>query len=105
MASQLQLLNVCLNKPFKDHIKRLYTEWMMSGEPEVTPTGRLKQASPVMLCSWIADAWACIPKELVRRAFKKHSISDALDGNEEEMLREKIYNKGLSEESATDDDE
>lgn len=72
MTSQLQLLNVCSNKPFKDHIKCLYTEWMMSGEPEVTPTGRLKLASPVVLCSGIADAWACIPKELVCHTFKEH---------------------------------
>ncbi|EEC03653.1 POGO family transposable element, putative [Ixodes scapularis] len=62
MTSQLQPLDVCIIKPFKDHIRPLYREWMRSGEPEVTPDGRLKRASPALLCAWIAEAWACIPE-------------------------------------------
>lgn len=41
MTSQLQPLDVCINKPFKDAVKRCYAEWMRSGGPAVTPTGRL----------------------------------------------------------------
>lgn len=105
MTSQLQPLDVCINKPFKDHIRRLYMEWMRSGEPEVTPAGRLKRTSPAMLCAWIAEAWACIPEALVCRAFKKCSISNALDGTEDEVLWEDISDKGTSEESASDEDD
>lgn len=105
MTSQLQPLDVCINKPFKDHIRRLYMEWMRSGEPEVTPAGRLKRASPALLCAWIAEAWACIPEALVCRAFKKCSISNALDGTEDEVLWEDISDKGTSEESASDEDD
>ncbi|XP_075726339.1 uncharacterized protein LOC142768270 [Rhipicephalus microplus] len=50
MTSQLQSLDVCLNKTIKDHVKCLYAEWMRSEEPENTLAGRLKLASPVMLC-------------------------------------------------------
>ncbi|EEC16950.1 POGO family transposase, putative [Ixodes scapularis] len=105
MTSQLQPLDVCINKPFKDHIRRLYMEWMRSGEPEVTPAGRLKRASPALLSVWIAEAWACIPEALVCRAFKKCSISNALDGTEDEVLWEDISNKGTSEENASDEDD
>ncbi|KAH8020518.1 hypothetical protein HPB51_002467 [Rhipicephalus microplus] len=56
MASKLQLLDICLDKPLKDPIKRLYMKWMRSGELEVTLAGRMKWASPAMLCSWIAEA-------------------------------------------------
>lgn len=80
MTLRLQLLDVCLNKPFKDHIKRVYTEWMRFGEPEVTPARQLKRASPAALCSWIPLAKPCIYEELVQCVFKKCSISSALNG-------------------------
>lgn len=33
MTSQLQPLDVCINKPFKDCIRSCYQEWMRSGDP------------------------------------------------------------------------
>lgn len=48
MMSQLQPLAVCIKKPFKDTVKQCYTEWLHSGEPEVTSIKQLKWASPAM---------------------------------------------------------
>uniref|UniRef100_A0A131XQ93 Putative pogo transposable element n=1 Tax=Hyalomma excavatum TaxID=257692 RepID=A0A131XQ93_9ACAR len=104
MTSQLQPLDVCVNKPFKDAVRRCYAEWMRSGEPAVTPTGRLKRASPATICKWIVDAWASIPEDLVRRSFKKCGISNALDGTEDEYLWDDLSDKEMSEESAVEDD-
>ncbi|KAH8019967.1 hypothetical protein HPB51_023632 [Rhipicephalus microplus] len=89
----------------KDYVKRLYAEWMRSGGPEVTPAGWLTRASPAMLCWWIVEFWACIPEALVYRMFKKCSISNALDGTEDDVLWENIFDKGALEESAADDNE
>ncbi|KAH7948926.1 hypothetical protein HPB49_003564 [Dermacentor silvarum] len=102
MTSQLQPLDVCVNKPFKDAVKRCYAEWMRSGEPAVTPTGRLKRALPATLCEWIVDAWASIPQDLVRRALKKCGFSNALDGTEDEYLWDDLSDKELSDESAAE---
>lgn len=71
MTAQLQLLVVCINKPFKDRLKQVYVDWMRSSKPAPTLMGRLKRVSPAVLCSWIAEAWATIPKDLVILAFKK----------------------------------
>ena len=39
MTLQLQVLDVVVNKPFKDHIKQLYSEWLL------TPSGIIKKPS------------------------------------------------------------
>lgn len=103
MTSQLQPLDVCINKPFKDAVKRSYADWMRSGEAAVTPSGRLKRASPGTLCKWITDAWATIPNELIARSFKKCGISNALDGTEDDYLWEEASDKEESDGSEDSD--
>ncbi|KAH7954563.1 hypothetical protein HPB49_019900 [Dermacentor silvarum] len=75
MTSQLQPLDVCANKPLRDAVKRCYAEWMRSASAE----------------------------DLVRRAFKKCGISNALNGTEDHYLREDLSDKELSGERSTED--
>jgi hypothetical protein len=42
MTSQLQVVDV-VNKPFKDHLKRQYNNWLHSADHAYTPTGRMKK--------------------------------------------------------------
>lgn len=74
--SNLQLLDGCINKPFKDRIKRCYMKGMNAGW--------LKRASAAMLCAWVSCA--CTPEKLIRRAFEKCSISNTLDGTEDRRI-------------------
>jgi hypothetical protein len=39
MASQMQVLDVAVNKPFRDQLKQLYSEWLLSGDHALTPHG------------------------------------------------------------------
>lgn len=86
MTSVLQPLDVCLNKPFKANVKRQYTEWMAEELHELTPTGRVKRLDITLLCKWINNAWKEIPAEMVRRSFRKCSISNRLDGTEDDVV-------------------
>ncbi|KAM7299429.1 pogo transposable element with KRAB domain [Ixodes scapularis] len=45
MTSQLQPLDVCLNKPIKDRVRAACNEWLIDGEHALTPAGRLKRAA------------------------------------------------------------
>lgn len=55
LTSQLQALHVSLNKPFKQAVRILWTEWMAGDEDhEVTRAGgRLKRHSITLWCQWV----------------------------------------------------
>lgn len=99
MTSQLQPLDVCINKPFKDRVRCLYNEWMQEGDHALTPTGRLKRASLSQLVGWILDAWHGIPDTMVVRSFQKCGISNALDGSEDDLLWQEVSDKEVSSDS------
>jgi hypothetical protein len=35
-------LDVSINKPFKDNVRKVYTQWMAKGGHELTLTGKIK---------------------------------------------------------------
>jgi hypothetical protein len=58
MTTQLQVLDVVVNKPFKDHLNQLYSEWLLAGDHILTPTGKIKKPSAALLCQCIKDIMA-----------------------------------------------
>ena len=45
-------------------------------------------ASPSEVARWVSDAWKAIPESIIIRSFKRCSISNALDGSEDDILWE-----------------
>ena len=88
LTSVLQPLDVYLNKPFKDRIRKRWTTWMVEGEKSLTPAGNVKAASLTTVASWVLEAWRDLPGEMVARSFKKCGISNSTDGTEDDMLWE-----------------
>uniref|UniRef100_A0A8C5QK08 HTH CENPB-type domain-containing protein n=1 Tax=Leptobrachium leishanense TaxID=445787 RepID=A0A8C5QK08_9ANUR len=97
LTSVLQPLDVCLNKPFKDRVRKMWHEWMSSGQAQLTKVGNLKKPEIELIAKWVRDAWEEIPEEMVQRAFKKCGISNAMDGSEDSALLfgEKVGGVGL----------
>ena len=56
-TSILEPLDVALNKPFKDGVRKRWMEWMVDGIHEFTASGRQKKPSEELIDSWIAAAW------------------------------------------------
>ena len=94
----LQPLDKCLNKPFKDNVRRKYLAWMISGPFEYTPAGKKKAPSRNIVLRWVHEAWREIPAEMVTKSFKTCGISNSLDGTEDDVM----YTEEVQE---IDDDE
>ena len=88
LTSLLQPLDVSLNKPFEDEVRK---QWMADGIHEFTATERQKKASEEPICSWISQAWKAIPSEMIAASFLKCGITNNSDGSK--------YNFGLQSRS------
>ena len=88
LTSVLQPLDVCLNKPFKDRLCKMWTEWMSSGSATLTKGGNLQKPDITLVAAWVEEAWKSIPEEMVKRSFLKCGISNAMDGTEDDALFE-----------------
>ena len=53
LTSLVQPLDVCLNKPFKDRLRRLWTDWMMSGEMSYRAGGNIRAALLTTVVEWV----------------------------------------------------
>lgn len=95
LTSICQPLDVSINRPFKVALRRHWHAWMASGNVEKTKQGNLKRAELRTVCEWVLAAWAEIDPEIIRRAFLKCSISNAMDGSEDNAIYDdEIYNSG-----------
>uniref|UniRef100_A0A8C5MVE4 HTH CENPB-type domain-containing protein n=1 Tax=Leptobrachium leishanense TaxID=445787 RepID=A0A8C5MVE4_9ANUR len=94
LTSVLQPLDVCLNKPFKDRVRKMWHEWMSSGQAQLTKVGNLQKPEIELIAKCVRDALEEIPEEMVQRAFKKCGISNAMDGSEDSALYENDSSDG-----------
>ena len=55
MTPLLQCIDTHVNKPFNDHLRGKWDEWMTDGEIQYTASGKRKRASNQMVVEWIND--------------------------------------------------
>jgi hypothetical protein len=65
MTKQLQVLDVAINRPFKDHLKQQWSEWLLTGDHSLTPVRRIKKSNVPLLCQWLVAVWECNSTELL----------------------------------------
>jgi hypothetical protein len=80
MTSQLQILDVVVNKPFRDRLRCLYGEWLLSGNCPLTPAGNIRRPSEALLEQWMKTAWDVISPESIIKGFKKCCMSNDMNG-------------------------
>ncbi|GFX70296.1 pogo transposable element with KRAB domain [Trichonephila clavipes] len=86
LTSLVQPLDMCINKPFKQNLKRQWNTCMLEGEKSFTKGGEMRHASLEIVCEWIIKAWNEIKPGLIQKSFKKSSISNSLDETEDDYL-------------------
>ena len=65
LTSILQPLDVCLNKPFKDGLRRKWQDWIASANHTFTKAGNMRAASLNTCALWVKEAWAEIEEPTV----------------------------------------
>ena len=59
---------------------------MQSAGTDLTPTGWIKEASIAQVCDWSPRSWNGVKKEVVVKQLKKYSISNTMDGTEDDEM-------------------
>ena len=87
-TSRIQPLDVCINKPFKEVVKRQH-EAHMSENLQLYTEGKLTACDrQVLLTKWVGKAWQEVnqSKDTIIRSFKKCGISLDLTGSEDDDI-------------------
>ncbi|CAB4445921.1 unnamed protein product [Rhizophagus irregularis] len=90
LTSKCQPLDVAINKPFKDNLRKEWHFWMSNGGAGYTEAGNLRRAKISDVCEWVKRAWESISDDIIVYSFKKCGISNALDGSEDDAIYEEI---------------
>ncbi|CAG8729059.1 16548_t:CDS:1, partial [Rhizophagus irregularis] len=72
------------------NLRKEWHEWMCKGGSDVTEEGNLKKARISEICGWVKRSWNAISDQIIFNSFKKCSISNLLDGSEDNMVYEEI---------------
>ncbi|CAI7758259.1 unnamed protein product [Closterium sp. NIES-53] len=104
-TSEIQPLDVAVNRSFKAAVRQLYQEWFeREGVDTLTKKGNIKKPPVELTLKWISAAWKSVPKELIQRAFLTCGISNALDGSQDKLCLQHRRDELEGEEVDMDDE-
>ena len=70
-TSQIQTLDVCINRPFKSKMEDLFDEFMADeSQHSFTRGGNMRAASMTQICNMVVRAWEDITPDIIIRSFK-----------------------------------
>ena len=89
LTSICQPLDVAINKPLKDNLRKEWHLWMANGGARETVAGNLRRARLSEVCEWVKHAWDNISDETIIQSFRKCRISNELEnGDIDEIVEE-----------------
>ena len=83
LRKKLQLLDISVNRSFKNHIGEEWEKWMSEGIRTFTATGKMRRATHEEVCNWVICAWRAVKVTSITNGFKKARITNVLGGSED----------------------
>ena len=68
----VQPIDVGVCKPFKDRLRGLWWDWLVSQDPDLRI---LRKASREDIADWVYQSWEAMPAEIIRNAWRKTDFS------------------------------
>lgn len=65
LTSLVQPLNVAINKPFKDNLRKQLNTWMLEGEKGFIKEGQMRHTPLDFICEWTAKMWVDTKPETI----------------------------------------
>ena len=75
LTSQLEPLDVSVNKPFKGFMDEEWAKWIQAPTHHVTPAGIVKRPSISNVWEWVKKSWQRIKSETIVKSKKKCGIA------------------------------
>ena len=69
LTKQLQPAGISWNKPFKEVYRKLYDEWMATGEKSFTQAGNMRAPSKPLVVQWVKTAWDAVGVDVIKKSF------------------------------------
>ena len=87
-TSRVQVVDVMVNKPFKDEVRRLFENHLDSNFERYVEGKISASERRVLMTKWVGEAWSKVGKmkDSIIRSFKKCGLSVALDGSEDDQV-------------------
>ncbi|KFD64661.1 hypothetical protein M514_20378 [Trichuris suis] len=85
-------------------MRKEWSNWMMNDEKSYTAGAAMRAPSLEVLCQFVIKAWNKAKAETVTRSFMRCSISNPLDGTEDDVLWEIGEEEDQRYESSSDSD-
>ncbi|CAI6004763.1 unnamed protein product [Closterium sp. NIES-65] len=100
-TSQIQPLDVSINRCFKAAVRARYARWFMrEGIHLKTKKGNLRRPPHPVVLQWIVEAWDQVPKQIIIDAFRHCGISSKLDGTENHLVMSHLRARSTTDVSA-----
>jgi len=90
----LQPLDVGVNKPFKDRLRKRFDYWFKnegSKDENKTPAGYFKPPPSSKLVRWMVEEFDAIPQEIIQKSFKSCGLGLNLDHSEDKLINPAIF--------------
>ncbi|CAI7901047.1 unnamed protein product [Closterium sp. NIES-54] len=97
-TSQIQPLDVSINRCFKAALRARYARWFMrEGIHLKTKAGNLRRPPHPVVLQWIAEVWDQVPKKVIIEALCHCAISSKLDMTENHLVMSHLHARSTTD--------